>query len=52
MPTEEGKMLKMRYLMQIKTRPPTFFLYVNRKNLVTDTFEKFLKNSIANEFGF
>ena len=52
MPTEGGKMLKMRYLMQIKTRPPTFFLFVNRKNLVTDNYEHFLRNSLAKEFGF
>ena len=52
MPTDEGKMLKMRYLMQIKVRPPTFFLFVNNKRLVTDNFEQFVRNSIAKEFGF
>ena len=52
MPTDQGKMLKMRYLMQIKVRPPTFFLFVNRKKLVTDNFEQFVRNSIAKEFGF
>ena len=45
-------MLKMRYLMQIKVRPPTFFLFVNNKNLVTDNFEQFVRNSIAKEFSF
>ena len=52
MPTDQGKMLKMRYLMQIKVRPPTFFLFVNNKKLVTDNFEQFVRNSIAKEFGF
>lgn len=52
MPSEEGKHLKMRYLMQIKTRPPTFFLFVNNKKIVTPTFEQFLRNSISKEFGF
>lgn len=52
MPSDGGKILKMRYLMQIKTRPPTFFLFVNRKNLVSDNFEHFIRNSIAKEFGF
>ena len=47
MPTDDGKMLKMKFLMQIKTRPPTFFLFVNRKNLVSDNFEQFIRNSIA-----
>ena len=45
-------MLKMRYLMQIKTRPPTFFLYVNNKRLMDHKFEKFVRNSIGKEFGF
>ena len=52
MPSENGRRLKMRYLMQIKTRPPTFFLFVNRKNLLSDNFEHFVRNSLAKEFGF
>lgn len=52
MPNEAGKHLKLRYIMQIKTRPPTFFIYVNNKYLVTDNFERFLRNSLAAEFGF
>jgi len=52
MPTDMGRVLKLRYIMQIKTRPPTFFIYVNDKNLVDDNFERFLRNSIASEFGF
>ncbi len=38
--------------MQIKTRPPTFFIYTNDKNLMDENFERFLRNSIAEEFGF
>ena len=52
MPTDAGRTLKLRYIMQIKTRPPTFFVYANDKNLIDDNFERFLRNSIANEFGF
>mmetsp|Transcript_20638 Transcript_20638/g.28458 ORF Transcript_20638/g.28458 Transcript_20638/m.28458 type:complete len:101 (-) Transcript_20638:161-463(-) len=52
MPSDNGKILKIRYLMQIKTRPPTFFLFVNNKRLVSDNFERFLRNSICDEFGF
>ena len=52
LPSDEGKMLKMRYLMQIKVRPPTFFLYVNNKKLMTDNFEQFVRTSISKEFAF
>lgn len=52
MPTDMGRTLKIRYIMQIKTRPPTFFVYTNDKNLMDANFERFLRNSIAEEFGF
>jgi len=52
MPSDMGRSLKLRYIMQIKTRPPTFFMYVNDKNLLDDNFERFLRNSIADEFAF
>jgi GTP-binding protein len=52
MPTEAGKTLKLRYIMQIKTRPPTFFVYVNNKELMTENFERFVRNAVADEFGF
>lgn len=39
LPAVEGKRLKLKYLMQIRTRPPTFFVFCNRKNLVSDNFE-------------
>ena len=52
MPSEHGKRLKLKYLMQIRTRPPTFFIFCNRKGLVSDTFEAFLRNCISKEFGF
>lgn len=38
--------------MQIKTRPPTFFLYVNNRRLMKDNFEQFIRNSISKEFSF
>ena len=52
MPTDAGRTLKLRYIMQIKTRPPTFFVYANDKNLVDENFQRSLRNSIADEFGF
>jgi predicted GTPase len=38
--------------MQIKTRPPTFFLFVNNKRLMTDNYEQFIRNAITREFSF
>jgi len=50
--SQTGKRLKLRYLMQIKCRPPTFFLYCNNKRLMTANYDHFLRNSIQKEFGF
>jgi GTP-binding protein len=52
MPTDKGRRLKLKYLMQIKTRPPTFFVFCNRRSLVSDNFEAFLRSCISKEFGF
>ena len=52
MPQENGRRLKLKYLMQIRTRPPTFFVFCNRKGLVSDNFEQFLRSCISKEFGF
>ena len=49
MPHKDGNHLKMRLLMQIKVRPPTFFLYVNNRKIVDTKFEKFIKSQLAKE---
>lgn len=50
MPHLNGKHLKIKYIMQIKSRPPTFFLSVNNKKYITPLFEKHLRNSLIQEF--
>ena len=52
MPGFEGKFLKIRYIMQIKSRPPTFFIFVNDLRIVPEIYKRFLQNSLIKEFGF
>ena len=52
MPTGAERTLKLRYIMQIKTRPAIFYAYANDNNLIDDNFERFLRNSISEEFRF
>jgi len=40
----------MKYLMQIKSRPPTFYLYVNDRSIVDENFLRFLRHSLIKEF--
>lgn len=52
MPGFEGKYLKIRYIMQIKSRPPTFFIFVNDLRIIPEVYKRFLQNSLIKEFGF
>lgn len=50
MPSEDGKFLKIKYLMQIKSRPPTFYLYVNNKDILNESFLRFIRHQLIEEF--
>lgn len=42
--------MKLKYISQIKTRPPTFALVTNYKN-VEESYLRFLKNRLQEDFG-
>ncbi|RHZ37844.1 hypothetical protein DYB31_007382 [Aphanomyces astaci] len=46
-PTVKGKTLKVKYITQVKARPPTFALFVNKAD---DVPESFLLNQLRTEF--
>jgi len=50
MPNEGKKHLKLRYIMQISVRPPTFYLFVNDSRLCPDSFERFIANALGREY--
>ncbi len=50
MPAYKGKTLRLRYIMQIAVRPPTFYLYVNDTKLCTEEFERFVTNALGTEY--
>jgi GTP-binding protein len=43
--------LKLKYITQINSRPPTFALFANRKDL-PESYSRYLKRSISEEFDF
>jgi hypothetical protein len=43
--------LIFRYVVQSKTRPPTFVFFVNDKHLFKGNIIKFIRNSLIKEFG-
>jgi GTP-binding protein len=47
-----GKTFKVFYATQIGTRPPTFLLFVNDPNALHTSYERYLINSLRDDFGF
>ena len=50
-PTDKGKRLKIFYMTQASTKPPTFVVFVNDKDLFHFSYERYLLNQIRKEFG-
>jgi len=50
-PTDKGKRLKIFYGTQATTKPPTFVIFVNNKELFHFSYERYLVNQIRKEFG-
>ena len=50
-PSDKGKRLKIFYGTQVSTKPPTFVIFVNSKELFHFSYERYLVNQIRKEFG-
>ena len=51
-PAPGGKRIKLRYITQIKTRPPTFVVFGSRLELLPESYRRYLVNGIRRELGF
>ena len=50
-PSDKGKRLKIYYMTQASTRPPTFVCFCNRKELFHFSYQRYLENQIRSTFG-
>ena len=50
-PSDKGKRLKVYYMTQASTKPPTFVIFVNSKSLFHFSYERYLVNQIRTNFG-
>ena len=50
-PLVEGRRLRIRYMTQIKTRPPTFALFVSRPADLPESYLRYLTTGLRNDFG-
>lgn len=50
-PSDKGKRLKIYYMTQPSTRPPTFVCFVNKAELFHFSYQRYLENRIREVFG-
>ena len=50
-PSDKGKRLKIYYMTQASTKPPTFILFVNDKELAHFSYIRYIENQVRTAFG-
>ena len=51
-PAPGGKRIKLRYLTQARTRPPSFILFGTRVDQLPESYRRYLVNGIRRDLGF
>ncbi|KQT32185.1 ribosome-associated GTPase EngA [Sphingomonas sp. Leaf412] len=51
-PAPGGKRIKMRYVTQVKSRPPSFVVFGTRVDQLPASYERYLVNSMRRDLGF
>ena len=49
-PADKGRPVKLKYISQIKTRPPTFVVKSSRADAVPESYRRFLVNALREDF--
>lgn len=50
-PSDKGRRLKIYYMTQPSTKPPTFVMFVNRADLFHFSYRRYIENQIRSAFG-
>lgn len=51
-PAPKGGRIKLRYITQVATRPPTFVLFGTRVEQLPESYRRYLMNGLRKELGF
>ena len=51
-PASKGGRIKLRYITQVGTRPPTFVLFGSRLDQLPESYRRYLMNGLRRELGF
>ena len=50
-PAPKGQRIKLRYITQVKSRPPTFVVFGNRLEELPDSYRRYLLNAMRRDLG-
>ena len=50
-PIVGGRRLRLRYMTQVKTRPPTFALFTSRPSVMPESYLRYLVNGLRDDLG-
>jgi GTP-binding protein len=51
-PMAEGKQVKIFYVSQLKSVPPTFILFLNYPERIPEHYKRYLENALREKYGF
>ena len=51
-PSDKGRRLRLYYMTQVAVGPPTFVLFVNDKELMHFSYQRYIENQIRETFDF
>ena len=51
-PTDKGKRLKIYYMTQASTKPPTFVCFCNKAELFHFSYQRYIENCLRETYGF
>jgi GTP-binding protein len=51
-PMVKGRRIKIRYMTQARTRPPTFALFASQAERLPESYARYLANGLRKTFGF
>lgn len=51
-PSDKGKRLRLYYITQVSVKPPTFVIFVNDRELMHFSYQRYIENKIREAFGF
>ncbi|MEO0469770.1 MAG: ribosome biogenesis GTPase Der [Bacteroidota bacterium] len=51
-PATRGRLIRIKYVTQIPATVPTFLFFANHPNLIPESYQRYLKNQLRENFGF